>query len=49
MQFLAGVPVDLVVMLEGLILLFVAAEVLVRRLYRLPAAGAPLVFTRGWR
>ncbi len=49
MQFLAGVPVDLVVVLEGLILLFVAAEVLVRRLYRLPAAGPPLVFTRGWR
>jgi general nucleoside transport system permease protein len=49
MQFLAGVPVDLVVVLEGLILLFVAAEVLVRRLYRLPAAGVPLVFTRGWR
>ncbi len=49
MQFLASVPVDLVVVLEGLILLFVAAEVLVRRLYRLPPAGAPLVFTRGWR
>jgi simple sugar transport system permease protein len=48
MQFLAGVPVDLVLVLEGLILLFVAAEVLVRRLYRLPAAGPPLVFTRGW-
>jgi simple sugar transport system permease protein len=49
MQFLAGVPVDLVTVLEGLILLFVAAEVLVRRVYRLPRAGAPLVFTRGWR
>jgi ABC-type uncharacterized transport system permease subunit len=49
MQFLAGVPIDLVLVLEGLILLLVAAEVLVRRLYRLPAAGPPLVFTRGWR
>ena len=49
MQFLAGVPVDLVTVLEGLILLFVAAEVLVRRLYRLPAGGAPLALTRGWR
>jgi general nucleoside transport system permease protein len=49
MQFLAGVPVDLVVVLEGLILLFVAAEALVRRLYHLPPGGAPLVFTRGWR
>ncbi len=49
MQFLAGVPVDVVTVLEGLILLFIAAEVLVRRLYRLPAAGPALVFTRGWR
>jgi simple sugar transport system permease protein len=49
MQFLSGVPIDLVLVLEGLILLLVAAETLVRRLYRLPAAGSPLVFTRGWR
>jgi ABC-type uncharacterized transport system permease subunit len=49
MQFLAGVPIDLVTVLEGLILLFVAADVLVRRLYRLRAGGPPLVLTRGWR
>jgi simple sugar transport system permease protein len=49
MQFLANVPMDLITVLEGLILLFVAAEVLVRRLYRLRPAGPPLVFTRGWR
>jgi simple sugar transport system permease protein len=49
MQFLAGVPVDLVTVLEGLILLFVAAEVLVRRLYRLTPGAPPLTLTRGWR
>jgi simple sugar transport system permease protein len=49
MQFLAGVPIDVVTVLEGLILLFVAAEVLVRRIYHLPSGGAPLVLTRGWR
>ncbi len=49
MQFLAGVPPDLVTVLEGLILLFVSADVLVRRLYRLRAAGQPLVLTRGWQ
>jgi general nucleoside transport system permease protein len=49
MQFLAGVPADVVVVLEGLILLFIAAEVLIRRLYHLPPAGPTLAFTRGWR
>ena len=49
MQFLSGVPIDLVLVLEGLILLLVAAEGIVRRLYRLPSEGPPLVFTRGWR
>jgi ABC-type uncharacterized transport system permease subunit len=49
MQFLAGVPPDLVTVLEGLILLFVSADLLVRRLYRLRAAGQPLVLTRGWQ
>jgi general nucleoside transport system permease protein len=49
MQFEAGVPVDLVTVIEGLVLLFVTADVLVRRLYHLRAAGAPLLLTRGWR
>ena len=49
MQFLAGVPPDVVTVLEGLILLFIAAEAVVRRLYRLPTAGPALVLTRGWR
>ena len=49
MQFFASVPIDIVTVLEGLILLFVAAEVLVRRLYHLPPAGPALVLTRGWR
>jgi len=35
--------------LEGLVLLFVTADVLVRRLYHLRAAGPPLLLTRGWR
>jgi simple sugar transport system permease protein len=49
MQFVAGVPSDLITVLEGLILLFVAADVLIQRLYRLRPAGAPLLLTRGWR
>lgn len=50
MQFDTQVPGEIISVIQGLILLFVAAEAIVRRLYRLPASaggGAPAL-TSGW-
>jgi general nucleoside transport system permease protein len=50
MQFDTQVPGEIISVIQGLILLFVAADVIVRRLYRLPSAtatGTP-VLTSGW-
>jgi general nucleoside transport system permease protein len=48
MQFLTQVPVDIISVIQALILLFVAADVIVRYLYRIRARGTKLVLTRGW-
>jgi simple sugar transport system permease protein len=48
MQFLTQVPVDIISVIQALILLFVAADAIVRWLYRLRAEGDRLVLTRGW-
>jgi general nucleoside transport system permease protein len=48
MQFLTQMPVDLISMLQALILLFVAADAIVRYLYRIKAQGERVVLTRGW-
>ncbi|HAV78210.1 MAG TPA: ABC transporter permease [Anaerolineae bacterium] len=48
MQFLTQLPVDLISMLQALILLFVAADAIIRYLYRIKAKGERLVLTRGW-
>jgi general nucleoside transport system permease protein len=48
MQFLTQIPVDLISVIQALILLFVAADVLVRKLYRLKGERERLVLTRGW-
>jgi len=48
MQFLTQMPVDLISMLQALILLFVAADAIVRYLYRIKAKGERVVLTRGW-
>jgi simple sugar transport system permease protein len=48
MQFLTQMPVDLISMLQALILLFVAADAIVRYLYRIKARGERVVLTRGW-
>jgi len=48
MQFLTQMPVDLISMLQALILLFVAADAIVRYLYRIRAQGERVVLTRGW-
>jgi simple sugar transport system permease protein len=48
MQFLTQMPVDLISMLQALILLFVAADAIVRYIYRIRARGERVVLTRGW-
>jgi ABC-type uncharacterized transport system permease subunit len=48
MQFLTQMPVDLISMLQALILLFVAADAIVRYIYRIKAKGERVVLTRGW-
>jgi len=48
MQFLTQLPVDLISMLQALILLFVAADAIIRYIYRIKAKGERIVLTRGW-
>jgi simple sugar transport system permease protein len=48
MQFLTQLPVDLISMLQALILLFVAADAIIRFIYRIKAKGERVVLTRGW-
>jgi general nucleoside transport system permease protein len=40
MQIDAGVPVEIIDVIQGVILIFLAAEIVVRRIFRLRAAGA---------
>lgn len=50
MQFRSQVSVDIISVIQALILMFVAAEAIIRWLYRIqaPEAGEELVLTRGW-
>lgn len=48
MQFLTQLPVDLISMIQALILLFVAADAIVRYIYRIKSKGERVVLTRGW-
>ena len=48
MQFLTQMPIDLISMLQALILLFVAADAIVRYIYRIRAQSERVVLTRGW-
>jgi len=50
MQAYAQVPIDIIAVLQGLIIVFIAAPELIRLLYRLKAARetSETVFTRGW-
>lgn len=50
MQSAAGIPIDIITIVQALVIVFVAAEALVRGIYRLkPAVGkSEEVFTRGW-
>ncbi len=48
MQFLTQIPVDIISVIQGLILLFVAADAIVRYIYRIRATEERVVLTRGW-
>jgi len=48
MQFLTQIPVDVISVIQALILLFVAADAIIRWIYRIRAEEDRLVLTRGW-
>lgn len=48
MQFLTQIPVDVISVIQAMILLFVAADAIIRFIYRIRASGDKLVLTRGW-
>jgi len=48
MQFLTQIPVDIISVIQALILLFVAADAIVRYIYRIRQGGDKVVLTRGW-
>ncbi len=48
MQFLTQIPVDIISVIQALILLFVAADAIVRYIYRVRAREDRVVLTRGW-
>ena len=48
MQFLTQIPVDIISVIQALILLLVAADAIIRYLYRLRTREERVVLTRGW-
>ncbi len=48
MQFLTQIPVDVISVIQSMILLFVAADAIIRFIYRIRSSGEKLVLTRGW-
>jgi simple sugar transport system permease protein len=48
MQFLTQIPVDIISVIQGLILLFVAADAIVRFIYQIRVTEERVVLTRGW-
>ena len=50
MQFRSQVSVDIISVIQALILMFVAADAIIRWIYRIkaPATGEEVVLTRGW-
>lgn len=51
MQSLTGIPIDLVVVIQALVIMFVAAPALVREIYRIrvPETTGLETFSQGWR
>lgn len=49
MQSLAGIPIDIISIIQGLVIIFVAAPAIIRGLYRIRMPRAEeVVLTRGW-
>jgi general nucleoside transport system permease protein len=48
MQFLTQIPVDIISVIQALILLFVAADAIIRFIYRIRVREERVVLTRGW-
>lgn len=50
MQVAAGIPIDIISVLQAIILAFIAAPAIIRTIYRLrtPTKGEQAVFTHGW-
>lgn len=48
MQFLTQIPIDIISVIQALMLLFVAADVIIRFIYRVRAREERVVLTRGW-
>lgn len=51
MQSMAGIPIDIISVIQGLVIIFVAAPAIIRRIYRLKEKTADeesAVLTRGW-
>jgi len=48
MQFLTQIPVDIISVIQALILLFVAADAIIRYIYRIKVEEERVTLTRGW-
>jgi len=49
MQSMAGIPIDIISVIQGSVIIFVAAPVIIRAIYRLRGVRAEeVVLTRGW-
>jgi simple sugar transport system permease protein len=48
MQFMTQIPVDVIQVIQALILLFVAADAIIRYIYRIRTSEERMVLTRGW-
>jgi simple sugar transport system permease protein len=48
MQFLTQIPIDIISVVQALILLFVAADEIIRYIYRIRTPKEEVIMTRGW-
>ena len=48
MQSIAGIPIDIISIIQGLVIIFVAAPAIIRWIYRIPIRTEQTVLTRGW-